>query len=76
MTNKPALEWFEQLPEPYRTQAIENSTRPYSKYQSLFDALRCNFNWAETPQKKFYWHDIYERAKLGEFDSPRTQTER
>jgi hypothetical protein len=76
MENKPALEWFEQLPEPYRTQAIENSTRPYSKYQSLFDALRCNFNWAETPQGREYWIIISNRAELGEFDSPQAPTER
>jgi hypothetical protein len=69
MENKPTLEWFWQLPEPYRTQAIENSTRPYSVYQSLARALISNFTWESTPQKKFYWHDIYERAELGEFDS-------
>jgi hypothetical protein len=73
MTNKTALEWFNQLPEPYRTQAIENSTRPDAVYQSLARALIRNFNWASTPQKKFYWHDIYERAELGEFDTPQAE---
>jgi hypothetical protein len=73
MTNKTALEWFKQLPEPYRTQAIQNSTRPDAVYQSLARALIRNFNWASTPQKKFYWHDIYERAELGEFDTPQAE---
>ena len=68
MTNKPALEWFKQLPEPYRTQAIHNSDRLDSVYQSLFDALRCNFLWASTPQGGIHWLQITNRAELGEFD--------
>jgi hypothetical protein len=71
MQNKTALEWFNQLPEPYRTQAIENSTRTDAVYQSLAGALMRNFTWESTPQN--YWHDIYERAELGEFDTPQVE---
>jgi hypothetical protein len=73
MQNKPALEWFKQLPEPYRTQAIENSTRPDAVYQSLSRALISDFTWESTPQGGIHWHDIYERAELGEFDTPQAE---
>jgi len=68
MTNKTALEWFKQLPEPYRTQAIQNSQGLNTEYESPFDALRRNFNWASTPQGGIHWLQITNRAELGEFD--------
>jgi hypothetical protein len=73
MQNKTALEWFNQLPEPYRTQAIENSTRPDSVYQSLAGALMRNFTWESTPQGGIHWLQITNRAELGEFDTPQAE---
>ena len=73
--SKSAKEWFKQLPEPYRTQAIENSDRLDAVYQSLAGALIRNFNWQDTPEGQGYhhWNDIRERAINGEFDTPQAE---
>jgi hypothetical protein len=65
---KTAKEWFQKLPEPYRTQALENSDGLKIKYQSLPDALMGNFTWDDTPQGDEYWDKIHDRAKSGEID--------
>lgn len=63
---KTIREWLEQLPEPYRTQALENAF----SIRSLFDidrepsrqtikcALREAFIWHKTSQGHTYWADI------------------
>jgi len=65
---KTAKEWFQKLPEPYRTQALENSDVLKIKYQSLPDAIMGNFTWDDTPQGDEYWDKIHDRAKSGEFN--------
>ena len=77
-TKKTALEWFQMLPEPIRSQAVENWKQKTSwqwdgLFKSLPDALMCGFCWSKSPQFKSnqtYWTDIYTRAKSGEFDKP------
>jgi len=67
-TEKTAKEWFEQLPEPIRTQAIEAweksnwNTKNYL-CESLVDALN-NWEWDD------YWGDVFNRFVKGEFDTP------
>ena len=65
---KTAKEWFQKLPEPYRTQALDNSDGLKIKHQSLPDAIMGNFTWDDTPQGDEYWYKIHGRAKYGEFD--------
>jgi hypothetical protein len=67
--SKTAKEWFEQLPEPYRTQALENCTSDYEDI-SLSEAIFGGFVWQLTPQGNEYWLGIRNRAKQGEFDMP------
>lgn len=67
-TSKTALEWFQHLPEPIRSQAVENSgDRLHRKYSSLPQCLISNFEWTGWG---CHWIDIYNRAKAGEFDQP------
>ncbi len=68
---KPILTWFEDLPEPYRSQAIENYNSEYlgkSACDNLHQALYWGFNWSGTEQGGWYWCDIRDRALSGEFD--------
>jgi len=67
---KTVKEWYNQLPEPVRSQAIKNCERPDMVVDSLLDALIEGFYWFDTPQDGDYWWDIYCRAKDGEFDNP------
>jgi len=50
-------QWFETLPEPYRSQAIENSLpgNLNSRVDSLFIALSCGFKYRRSPQGFDYW---------------------
>jgi hypothetical protein len=69
---KTAREWFQHLPEPYRTQAMENSDGLKREYKSLSLALECNFKWRKTPdgQGADYWGYVWEIASNGGFDKP------
>lgn len=54
---KTIREWFETFPEPYRTQAIEN-TRERSlntKAPSAIEALSLGFVWSSSQQGLGYW---------------------
>lgn len=54
------------LPEPYKTQAIDNGAFTYRsgksakevEYHNAFNALSCRFTWADTPQDHDYWEDF------------------
>lgn len=60
---KTVREWLEELPEPYRSQAIENLVKyplPRSKcfFKKMEDALLHGFDWDLTPQGFSYWHRV------------------
>jgi hypothetical protein len=67
---------LEMLPEPYRTQAIENAERlgelkPWDTCEienRIARAIGCAFVWGSSPQGGSYWVAVYDRAQLGEFD--------
>jgi len=67
---KTAKEWFEQLPEPIRTQAKENSSYLNDIYSNLAECLQMNFGWSSTIQGHTYWSKIRNRAQSGEFNQP------
>lgn len=66
---KTAREWFHDLPEPYRSQAIENiEIGARSIYRdSLADALINSFYWDETTQGNDYWERVYNLAYDGHY---------
>lgn len=55
-------EWLEELPEPYRTQAIENTeaTLLLERVESLKMAVKCAFVWRNSTQGHEYWELFYE----------------
>jgi hypothetical protein len=58
---KTLRQWFEMFPEPYRTQAIENTialsgeTRLEGTYKNVVDALAIGFLWSRSPQGLMHW---------------------
>jgi hypothetical protein len=74
MSTKSAKEWFNQLPEPYRTQAIENWEKSeMDDKNDLFERIEESidtFVWRLTPQGADYWANIWSRSMKGEFDTP------
>jgi len=77
-TNK---EWLSELPEPYRTEALENleehpwiGTEEEGSWSAgaISCAISCAFWWSCTQQGFSYWSDIHARAIAGEFDRKQT----
>ncbi len=58
---KTALEHFNEFPEPYRSQAIENTgeEKLHKKYKTKSRALFSSFTWFHSPQKDYYWVDFF-----------------
>lgn len=75
--NKTPEQWFQQLKEPYRSEAIENIDVSHYDYkdlqESLYDSLMDSFRWSSTKQNHDYWRDIYESIKSGETTYIETQ---
>lgn len=63
MTTKTIREWLSELPEPERTQAIENTPENIGrvKSSSMSEAIECAFPWYESPQGHNYCEEICER---------------
>jgi len=56
---KTILEWLNELPEPYKTQAIDNLTnKTTSLFPSMEASLLAAFIWHETEQGTTYWGDL------------------
>lgn len=63
---KTIKEWFETLPDPYKTQALENSIQlTGKKVPSLVGALN-SFIWSDTPQGREYWTQVKRYVQLNE----------
>jgi hypothetical protein len=61
---------FNQLLEPYKGQAIENTDKYFRgrKCESLSDALYIAFVWKDTEQGHEYWNELHADAcKLRKF---------
>lgn len=52
------LDWYDQLPEPIRSQAIENYDGMYKGAEYLARAISLGFVWSKTDQGRQYWLDI------------------
>jgi hypothetical protein len=60
---KTILEYFNELPEPYRSQAIENTDGKDKNIQvmDLAQALLCGFDWQDSKQGAYYWDSLYSK---------------
>ncbi len=71
MNNKSAKLWLEGLPEPFRSQAIDNYynvPRPHTDHESLEAALAGSFDSWSAPEGPRYWGAIRSMAAAGVFD--------
>lgn len=63
------------LPEPYRTQALDNYAAiatPHAKTKLALhfaDALDYAFSWASTDQGHGYWSDLFDRLLAGDIQA-------
>lgn len=60
---KTIREWLEELPEPYRTQAIDNTMeRELSQAEpSMHEAILGAFVWEETIEGFYYWAKLHHK---------------
>jgi hypothetical protein len=65
---KTIREWFNELPEPERGEAIRNTTLYTLDTPTRFmtRAILSAFIWDETSQGGEYWHKIYRREQAKE----------
>lgn len=59
---KTIRQWFEEFPEPYRKQALENTDKEELD-ENINDAkmaLAGGFNWNSSPQGFSYWDKFYD----------------
>ena len=57
--NKTKREWLQELPEPYCSQAIINSSNlDCIGYSSIVDVLDNAFIWEKSPEGDVYWKKI------------------
>jgi hypothetical protein len=56
---KPIKTWFEELPEPYKSQAIQNSRNLDLTIDTIGAALLCAFMWSTSEQGYSYWQKLY-----------------
>lgn len=69
---KTALQWFQDLPEPIRSEAAVEWEKSGKKHKhdlvsNLIEALD-TFTWSRAPQGWDYWNNIDNRALSGEFN--------
>lgn len=70
---KRAIDWFQDLPEQHREQAIKNTINYggenslQDQYGSLRNAICCAFSWVRSPEGIGYWSNaanmIFEQIK-------------
>lgn len=60
---KQIQQWLEELEEPYKTQAFENTQedRLTLVTDTLSNAIQKAFTWSETPQGRNYWGEIHDK---------------
>jgi hypothetical protein len=69
---KTLREWFEMFPEPYRTQAIENTLNLRGEGRFIvtktnaMSAIVGAFVWEDSPQKDKYWNEFHDQLHRNE----------
>jgi len=63
---KKVKDWLMELPQPYRSQALDNTNVPDGDgCESLADAISCAFVWDRSPEGHEYWCNLRDRVKNG-----------
>jgi len=61
---KTIKEWLSELPEPARSQALDNYEGPENRMaSSILEALMIAFIWEATVEGWDYWNNIYEELE-------------
>lgn len=69
-----ALEWFQTLPEPYQSQAIENARNRGRRFgedrlsvmkECLASAISGSFAWLSSPEGDEYWRILHTNISSG-----------
>lgn len=65
---KTIREWLEELPEPYRTQALENTAEERKQVikKDLDSALWCAFDWIWAKEGCRYWSNLHKKIENNE----------
>jgi hypothetical protein len=65
---KTIREWLEELPEPYRSQALANRSERTDpvKADTQADAVGMAFDWGSSPEGGKYWSWLCGRLRAGE----------
>lgn len=63
--NRHILEWYKDLPEPYRSQAIENYDPGFYRTQTdhLASAIQDGFEWRRSIQGHDYWSLVFMKIR-------------
>lgn len=67
VVTKTIEDWLNELDEPYRTQAIENTKNLADTTEldrpafGISDALSCAFIWGRSPEGHIYWSDLHSK---------------
>jgi hypothetical protein len=67
---KTILEWYEELPEPIRSQAIANYDGNVELAENRRSAIQSGFIWYDTPEGQDHWQVVSDKAKEGYYDQP------
>ena len=67
-TTKTIREWFQELPEPYASQAIANSLpgNLMATCDNIFMAFSCGFTFKNSKEGLGYWKEYYEKMYLAD----------
>lgn len=73
-TKKTVRQYYEMLPEPYRSQAIKNCRDEHGESRldrealSLHHAIDYGMYWSATPEGSSYWGDLADKAAHGKIE--------
>lgn len=64
--SKTIIEWFNELPEPFKSQAIANTSKNMLNEVAydILAALSYAFTWSKTPEGIYYWKNLYYDMEL------------
>ena len=77
-------QWFQELPEPYKTKALTNcqeqSTIDFNAADAtcnkLSEAVAFGFLWQDTLEGEPYWQEVYDTISANEFDEEHDEEQR
>lgn len=69
---KTTLEWFNELNDKYKENALRNMINPDHEHYSLAGAVSNGFVWENTPEGKSYWNGVFREIMYGEKFEPNT----